>query len=75
LIDDKKGKRRRVYRWYATPWEVLRQLPGIAGYLKPELTIDALNAVSKAETDTQAARNMQEARRRLFAGFHQRQTA
>jgi transposase InsO family protein len=75
LIDDKKGKRRRVYRWYATPWEVLRQLPGIAGYLKPDLTIDALNAVSKAQTDTQAARNMQEARRRLFAGFHQRRTA
>ena len=21
-----KGKQRRVYRWYATPWEILRQL-------------------------------------------------
>ena len=26
-ITDRKGKQRRVYRWYATPWEILRQLP------------------------------------------------
>ena len=27
---DGKGKQRRVYRWYATPWEILRQLPDLA---------------------------------------------
>jgi hypothetical protein len=25
-----KGKVKRVYRWYATPWEILRRLPGLA---------------------------------------------
>jgi hypothetical protein len=25
-----RGKTRRIYRWYATLWEVLRQLPGLA---------------------------------------------
>src|SRR4051794_27060388 len=75
IVEGEKGKPRRVYRWYATPWEVLRQLPGVAGYLKPELTVDALNAVAKAQTDTQAARNMQEARRKLFASFQQRRSA
>src|SRR5688500_12547326 len=33
-----KGKEKRVYRWYATPWEVLRQLPGLAGHLKEGTT-------------------------------------
>ena len=40
-----KGKEKRVYRWYATPWEILRQLPGIAGYLKPEITSESLEPV------------------------------
>ena len=75
LVEDDKGKRRRVYRWYATPWEVLRQLPGVAGYLKPGLTVDALNAVAKSQSDMQAARRMQEARCELFAGFQQRRSA
>jgi len=75
IVEGEKGKRRRVYRWYATPWEVLRQLPGIAGYLKPDITIDALNAVARAETDHAAARRMQEAKRKLFSSFHQKRTA
>ncbi len=27
-----RGKVKKIYRWYATPWEILRQLTGIAGY-------------------------------------------
>src|SRR5262249_49490725 len=34
-----KGKEKTVYRWYATPWEILRQLPGLAGHLKEGVTI------------------------------------
>src|SRR3954465_13690315 len=75
LVETEKGKRRRVYRWYATPWEVLRQLPGMAGYLKPELTVHEPNERAKAESDTQSARRMQEARRKLFLTFQQRRSA
>jgi transposase InsO family protein len=75
MVEGEKGKRRRVYRWYATPWEVLWQLPGVAGYLKPDLTMDALRALARAETDTDAARRMQEARRKLFSSFHVKRTA
>ena len=39
---DTKGKQRRVYRWYATPWEILRQLPNLAGYLRPEVPTSEL---------------------------------
>jgi hypothetical protein len=49
---DTKGKEKRVYRWYATPWEILRQLPGLAGHLKPGVMIDELERASRAQTDT-----------------------
>jgi hypothetical protein len=28
LCGTANGKQKRAYRWYATPWEILRQLPG-----------------------------------------------
>jgi hypothetical protein len=70
-----KGKVKRVYRWYATPWEILRQLPGLAGHLKPGVTIADLDRLARVHRDTQAAREMQEAKRKLFAGFQQRRSA
>jgi hypothetical protein len=70
-----KGKVKRVYRWYATPWENLRQLPGLAGYLKPDVTVEELDGTARAQTDTAAAMQMQAAKRKLFAGFPQRRSA
>jgi transposase InsO family protein len=75
LVTSSKGKQKRVYRWYATPWQMLRRLPGVAGYLKPELTIEALDQVARAQSDTAAAETMQAAKRKLFANFHQRRSA
>jgi len=70
-----KGKQRRVYRWYATPWEILRQLPDVARHLRPEMTVAELERIAEAESDTQAARKMQEAKRKLFARLRHRRTA
>jgi len=67
-----KGKQRRLYRWYATPWEILRQVPDVARCLKPELTIAELERRARAESDTAAARTMQDAKRKLFATVHRR---
>lgn len=44
-----KGKERRVYRWYATPWQILRQLPGLAEHLKPDITVADLGTGSSGE--------------------------
>ena len=63
---DAKGKERRRYRWYATPWEILRQLPGAAGFLRGDLTVDQMNATANAQSDTTAAAEMQEAKHKLF---------
>src|ERR1017187_5217291 len=70
-----KGKEQKRYRWYATPWEILRQLPGVAGYLKGDLTIQEMEGWARRQTDMQAATAMQAAKRKLFASFLERRTA
>jgi hypothetical protein len=69
IVVGPKGKQKRVYRWYATPWEILRQLPGVAGYLRPGITIALLDGTAAAHSDTEAARPMQEAKRTLFTSI------
>jgi transposase InsO family protein len=75
VIHNAKGKQRRVYRWYATPWEILRQLPGLAGHLKSGTTQADLEALARLESDTAAAQRMQAAKRKLFAEIRQRRSA
>jgi transposase InsO family protein len=72
---DSRGKTVRVYRWYATPWEILRQTPGVGGCLKDNLTIEEMEKRAGAESDTVAATKMNQARRKLFASFEQRRIA
>jgi hypothetical protein len=67
LVTNAKSKQRRVYRWYATPWQILRQLPGIARYLKAGMTIEDLDRKARAQSDTTAAGEMQRAKAKLFA--------
>ena len=76
LVVNAKGKEKRAYRWYATPWEILRQLPDVARHLKAEVTIAMLDQQAQAKSDTQAAEEMQQAKCKLFESFHGRsQTA
>jgi transposase InsO family protein len=73
VVTNAKGKQKRVYRWYATPWEILRQLPGLARYFRPDLTVEQLANIAAAKSDTQAAIEMQQAKRKLLANSrHQR---
>jgi hypothetical protein len=74
-ITNAKGKRRRVYRWYATPWEILRQLPDLARRLRPGTTPADLEKLAGAESDTAAALRMQEAKQKLFVEIRQKRTA
>jgi hypothetical protein len=74
-IVNAKGKQRRIYRWYATPWEILRQLPDLARHLRPEISIHELERKANAQSDTQAAAKMQTAKRKLFARIFRRRTA
>ena len=66
-----RARRSECTAWYATPWEILRQLPGLAGHLKPGVTIQDLERESRAKTDTAAAKAMQAAKEKLFISFQQ----
>ena len=66
------GKTKRVYRWYATPWEILRQLPEVTRSLRGDLTIDHLAQMATKMSDTEAAMLMREAKRKLFASLVKR---
>jgi hypothetical protein len=72
---DAKGKEKRVYRWYATPWQILRQLPNLAAHLKSDVTIENLDRQAQASSDTEAAWQMQKAKRELFANLRQKKSA
>ena len=72
---DGKGKEKRRYRWYATPWEILRQLPDLARDLKEGVTVEELQRQACAQTDTMAAREMQKAKQKLFTTFPQTRIA
>ena len=75
LKTDNRGKTRRIYKWYATPWEMLRHIPGLAGFLKADLTVEKLDRIADAQSDTQAAITMQKAKQKLFAEIRQRKIA
>ena len=75
LKKDSKGKTIRTYKWYATPWEILRQPPAVAGSLKNDLTIEEMERWAGADSDVGAAIKMQAAKRKLFGSFADRRAA
>lgn len=72
---DEKGRIVRVYRTedYQTPYEKLKGLPGALQYLKPGITFDSLDWIAYATSDTTFARQMQEAKQRLFSEIAKRE--
>jgi transposase InsO family protein len=67
---DEKGRQRRYYRRYQTPLETLLALPQAAPYLRHGLTLATLKRIAAARSDTEAAQQMQQAKRQLFEQFH-----
>ena len=66
IATDSKGKERRTYPTYATPLEVFSKLPDASKYFKPGVTLIELNRIANSESDIDAARKMQDAKRTLF---------
>jgi transposase InsO family protein len=75
VVTDGKGKQRRVYRRYATPWEILRELPDLARRLREGTTQAELEKQAGRESDTTAAGRMQEAKRNIFTEIRRQRTA
>jgi transposase InsO family protein len=67
ILTEPNGKRRRVYPRWATPFELLQQVPQCGSLLRPGVTLAELEAFAQQQSDTEAALNMQRAKRQLLA--------
>jgi transposase InsO family protein len=63
---DEKGRKRVSYKRYQTPLETLSLLDKPAQYLRDGLSMNALERVAGAISDTDAARRMQKEKGKLF---------
>lgn len=69
------GKRRRIYQRWATPWELLREVPQCESFLRSGVTLAELEQFAQRQSDTEAALAMQRAKRKLLGVCKGRQTA
>ena len=72
-ILDAKGRQRRRYRLDTinTPYEKLKSLPDAKQHLKPGFSFEYLDRLAHAQTDSQAADQLNHARKVLFAKIFQ----
>jgi transposase InsO family protein len=65
---DSKGRQRKRYRYedLMTPYDKLKSLPNATHYLKPGTTWSTLDRLAGEMSDNEAAKQMNEARDRLF---------
>jgi transposase InsO family protein len=63
---DAKGRKRRLYKQWQTPLEKLLSLDQPQQFLRPRLSIAALQRVAASVSDTEAAQRMQQAKSTMF---------
>ena len=66
------GKRRCVYREWATPFEIFSRIPQSESYLRTGVRMEDLKNIAQKQSDTEAAIEMQDAKRRMMAGIARR---
>jgi hypothetical protein len=64
-----KGKIKKKYDTYMTPYEKFKSLENPGQYLKPEQTIESLDGIAQRQTDTECAEEVQTEKARLFKSF------
>jgi len=68
---DRRGKEKKKYDTYLTPFEKLKRIPDVETYLKPDVTIETLEAAARKESDNACAERLQNAKRILLETIHQ----
>ena len=63
IVEQPNGKRKRVYRRWATPLEIFSQTPACESFLRPGVSIGELKEFARKQSDTDAAIAMQQAKR------------
>jgi len=63
---DKRGKEKKVYRDYKTPYEALKGITGADIFLKPGIIFEKLDKIVNMHSDNDFAKIMEEEKQRLF---------
>jgi|SRR5271167_1486632 len=71
ILTQPNGKRRRVYPRWATPFELFQQVPHCGSLLRAGVTLAELEGFAQHQSDTEAALDMQRAKRKLLARIAQ----
>jgi hypothetical protein len=69
---DRRGKEKKVYETWRTPYERLKSLKEWKKHLRPGVRAEGMEAVAMRQSDNDYARLMREAKARLFALFARR---
>ena len=66
---DGRGKEKKKYDVYETPYEHFKKLPNAAAYLREGITFEDLDKIALAMSDNECAKMMQKAKTELFKSF------
>lgn len=72
IIEDpkKKGKWKKIYKTYLTPYQKLKSLLDGGKYLKPKITFEKLDEFANEKSDNEFAALMQKEKQELFNKFN-----
>jgi hypothetical protein len=66
VIRDARGKEKKVYNVYQTPYEALKRLPNAKSFLKEGISFEILDKIAYGKSDNEYAALMQKAKVELF---------
>jgi len=72
VTTDAKGKQKKTYPTYLTPYEKLKSLKNPKQYLKADVSLKCLDIIAEKQSDNESAAAMQKAKVELFKKIHRR---
>ena len=66
LKTDKKGKQKKVYNLYQTPYESSKKIIGAGQFLKPGISFEKLDKIAEEYSDNEFATIMEKEKQKLF---------
>lgn len=69
ITTDKRGKEKKIYKTYLTPYQKLKSMKNAEQYLKPGITFEQLDKIAFVKSDNEFAEFMQKEKEKLFNNF------
>jgi hypothetical protein len=71
-ITNAKGKQKKIYDTYQTPYEKVRSLQQAKEFLKEHISFEKLDTIAYKKSDNECAALMQKAKAELFSSFNRK---